>query len=166
VFVDIDGVLSITNAGNQHSEIDQKDAWPIPQAAYFIRQLATDPRYYPVWMTHWGQKAQQWNELAETAPWPVAFPLSKAAEAEAEQLFPLLARKQLAIAYYMQQHSIQRAVWIQDGFAPETKTWAASQHVALIDTNSEPYHSWLLSHDEHEIHRFISTVFEDFYERV
>lgn len=166
VFVDIDGVLSITNAGNMKEEIDHKEAWPIPQADYLIQQLSHDPRSQPVWMTHWGQKAKQWNTLAETEQWPVAFPLSEHDETIAANLFPLLARKQLAIAYYMQQHNVQRAVWIQDGFAPETKTWAAAQNVALIDTNAEPYHSWLLSSDEAAIHRFISTVFEEVYERV
>lgn len=161
VFVDIDGVLSITNAGNRMEMIDQKEAWPIPQADYFIQQLSNDPQLNPVWLTHWGQKANHWNKLTGVESWPVAFPLSEQEETAAKMLFPSYARKQLAIAYYMHLHQTENAVWIQDGFAPETKVWAQLNHVRLIDTNSEPYHSQLLNETEQSIQQFLTETIKE-----
>lgn len=166
VFLDVDGVLSITNAGNPKRLIEEKDAWPIPLCSYLLQSIDTDPLFNPVWMTHWGQKANGFTELAGIEAWPVAFPLSKAAETEAESLFPTLARKMLAVSYYMRQHDVKTAIWVQDGFAPETKEWAIQNHITLIDTNAEPYHSILLGQEESRVQVFLSTLAETLYERI
>jgi hypothetical protein len=145
LFLDLDGVFSIPNADLSTVEIDGKEAWSIPQANAILQALQHDDRVQPFWLTHWGNKANDWNDRAGIVHWPVWYPLSALKEATAQRLYPELDKKLLAIQYCMHMNNIQSAVWLQDGFAPEEVEWAGQHDVRLVDSNEEPLHALLLS---------------------
>lgn len=160
LFMDLDGVLSIPNAGNPAKVIDSKEGWPIPQASALLQAIDREKRLHPVWLTHWGNKANAWNDEAGIEHWPVRFPLSEKEEKQANQVYPDLNRKVLAIQYCMYQEGVKSAVWMQDGFAPEEEEWARSAHVRLLDTNKEPLHSLLLEDRAQAIQSIIASLDE------
>jgi hypothetical protein len=145
LFIDIDGVLSIANAGNPSEMIDEKESWPIPIANELLQFIDSSDSFYPIWMTHWGNKANGWNERAGIEEWPSWYPLSAAMEEAAHDLFPHLDKKLLSLQYCMYIHQIDSAIWVQDGFEPEDVEWAKQANVTLVDTRAEPLHSLLLS---------------------
>jgi hypothetical protein len=151
IFLDVDGVLSIEDPARIEQHREQwpgcGPAWPIPWVDALLRTLDRDTRVRPVWMTYWERRAWRWNDRAGTRRWPVAFPLSSARLQVARQLLrpsetpedPVLVDgKLLAACYYLRRRPRQRAVWIEDGFMPETVAWAAATggRVRLVDASA------------------------------
>lgn len=159
IFFDIDGVFSIPNAGLQEIDIDNKEAWPIPHANTFLTSISALPLVTPVWLTHWGTKANAWNDRAEATSWDIAFPLSKQEHDLAKQRFPQYNRKLLSIEWYLSKHPYEFVVWMQDGFSPEETLWAEVKGIRLLDTTQEPLHSLLINSDNSAIAAIIENFF-------
>lgn len=164
LFLDIDGVLSVANAGLPEEMIDGKEAWPVPLTNAFLRTIVSSDSLQPMWMTHWGKKANGWCNRAGIEPWRVWFPLSSEVETDAKELYPELDRKVLAIQFcmYVAPANIQSAVWLQDGFTPEEQEWAEQAGVRLVNANEEPIHSLLLSEDESTVQRLMDVLVGSF----
>lgn len=156
VFLDIDGVLSIEDPASMEIRRERWSGcgpvWPIPFADALVRALDQDKRVRPVWLTYWEQRAWLWNERAGTPHWPVAFPLTPARARKARQssAFPddvYIDEKLLAVCAYLQRRPRQRALWIEDGFPPETTAWALEQQgrVRLIDATAAAIYALLLA---------------------
>lgn len=158
LFLDIDGVFSIASAGLPEKIIDGKEAWPIPLTNLLLKDIDENVGVVPIWMTHWGEKSNRWNEQAGINPWAVSYPLSQEDEDKAKQAYPDLDKKPLAIQYCMNNHFLHNAIWIQDGFTPEEQEWAAQARVRLINANEEPYHSLLLSNDERSVRSLMALL--------
>jgi hypothetical protein len=89
-------------------------------------------------MTAWGTGALEWNSRSGTTAFPVAYPQSRHATAWALRRYPEYAGqdgKLLAVRWFLRNHSRNPVVWIEDGFATETRAWAdGDRRVRLIDT--------------------------------
>jgi hypothetical protein len=159
LFLDIDGVFSIANAGLSAIDLYGKEAWPIPQAGTILKAIDQDKQLKPIWMTNWGQRATGWNDRAGLHVWDVWYPLTlEKDEAGAQQLYPDLDKKALAIQYCMHVNNAQSAIWLQDDFSPEEQEWAERVGVRLVNANEEPYHSLLLSEDESSVQRLMDLI--------
>jgi len=142
LFLDIDGVLSIPNLKDSDERREKWDGcgicWPIPMAYHLLRAIETDPQIYPVWMSTWDTGALEWNSRSGTAPFPVAYHLSRHATSLALLTFPECRgqdSKLLAVRWFLRNYPTHPVVWIEDGFAEETRDWADGDgRVRLIDT--------------------------------
>lgn len=157
VFLDIDGVLSIADPLCPELRYELwpgcGPAWPVPFADALLRALDQDPHLRPVWLTYWERRAWRWNDRAGTAHWPVAFPLSSAGLHAARQaIAPLdetqhLDKKLLAVWAYLRRRSRHHALWIEDGFWPETMTWveAHAHNLRLVDATRDDIYAILIA---------------------
>lgn len=163
VYLDIDGVLSIPYEGMSD------DAWlpwgdyhaaPVPMWQHLIRALSTDPRLDCHWLTNWEDSAWYWNKAAGVGLWatlchPTAWArrmYPECFEKTAQGLWrPTQHWKLIALRYHLRRHHAGRAapppvVWIEDGFAPETISYAAGHPTwRLVDTRYDHIREALLA---------------------
>lgn len=147
LFLDIDGVLNISNPSTVALLLNDKMIWPIPMTVPFLNAIEQDAYVIPVWMSHWGEDAHAWNDFAGTKHWDIGYPLTLSDETNAKRLYPLLDGKTLAVQYYLHFHPTSHAVWMQDGFPTVPPLWPEQNNAALIDATREPLHGLLLSSD-------------------
>lgn len=166
VFLDIDGVLSIEDPVDPAVRRERwpgcGPAWPIPFADMLVRVLDHDPRVRPVWLSYWERRAWRWNDRAGTRHWPVAFPpntlgrrlpmgqrqgidgiegIAPPSEAEYRD------EKLLAVWTYLIRWPGHPALWIEDGFWPETVEWVAAYmpNLRLIDATLDDIYAVLVA---------------------
>jgi hypothetical protein len=152
LFIDIDGVLSILDSVD---EIEDRKiswpggphAWPIPMTRELLQAINEEKRLYPVWMSAWYDAALLWNFYARTRRlWPMGYTWHKAT---VQRVFPELGwvygirptwdgqeidSKLLAVRYFLRNDPCSPVTWIEDGFAPETRAWAAERGARLVNT--------------------------------
>lgn len=169
LFVDVDGVLSIPTpetASDYEKFGFGLPAWPVPLAYLLIQAIDADRSFYPIWLSCWDTDARIWNDRANTRHWRVGYHLSSRQANYARKVLPSslfvdrIDRKLIAVQYYLRKwNACQAVTWIEDGFADETRQWAAERGgVRLIDTTTEPILSLLLSKDQSAIQQFIELL--------
>ena len=169
-FLDVDGVFNILQ---KHKERDpafaafKRTVWPIPMARYLLRAIVDNRYVHPVWLSCWGSSSVMWNEYSLTPHFPVAYHISEKQEKYAKELYPQFAQgridgKLVAAQYYLRRFPGRQAVWIEDGFMPETIEWAQQQGHVLIDTTQETIREMLLVEDDLEkaAYRFVDMIME------
>jgi len=168
LFLDVDGVFSIPNMEDHHERRERIAiggghhivCWPIPIYRQLIYAIGNDQQFHPVWLSAWGDAAHALTNRALTQTFPVAYPLSNRRLRYAWQRFPAehrdkIDRKLVSAVYHLCTRRYDRVIWVEDGFAEETKTWASSSNVRLIDTTDEAVKRMLLSCHEHAVEEFI-----------
>lgn len=171
LFLDVDGVFSIPNMEDHHERRERIPigdghhivCWPIPMYQRLIYAIGNDKRIHPVWLSAWGDAAHALTNRAMTQAFPVAYPLSSRKLPYAWQRFPAdqkdrIDRKLVAAVYYLCSRRSTRAIWVEDGFAEETKEWASRCNVKLIDTTDEAVKRMLLSHQEYVVQEFMKLL--------
>ena len=171
LFLDVDGVFSIPNTEDTDERLERIPlwnghhivCWPIPMYKHLLYAIGADKRFHPVWLSAWGDAAHALTNRAMTQAFPVAYPLSTRQMRYARQRFERdVDRKLMAAVYYLARylrtHSDARVIWIEDGFADETRTWASKSNVRLIDTTDEGIKSMLLSSDAESVQRFMKIL--------
>lgn len=141
LFLDV-GVLSIPNRQNTEERKERWPGcgvlWPIPLANALLQAIDTDPRILPVWLSCWDSAAWHWNDRAGTSRWAVGYHLCKTVQTKALQRFPECRgqdKKLLAARWFLRERPHNQVVWIEDGFAEETKAWASARgRTRLVDT--------------------------------
>lgn len=142
LFLDVDGVLSIPNPQDFEERKERWPGcgvpWPIPIAWPLLRAIDADPRLLPVWLSCWRTGCWEWNDRAGTRRWHVGYDLCKTVRTKALQHFPECRgqdEKLLAARWFLRERPRNRVVWIEDGFAKETQTWATIRgNVRLVNT--------------------------------
>lgn len=142
LFLDIDGVLSIPDPQDYQKRRERWPGcgvlWPIPLAYPLLRTIDADPRILPVWMSCWDTGGHEWSARAGTPRWPVGYHLCKTVETKALQRFPECQgqdKKLLAVRWFLRKRARNPVVWVEDGFAEETRAWASARgNVRLVDT--------------------------------
>lgn len=168
LFLDIDGVFSIPNTENIE---ERKESWPgcgvlypIPMAMQLLRAIDDNRQLQPVWLSAWNGNAFHWNARANTRDWPVAYHLSRRQETYAFKRFPefrmgRIDRKLIAARYYIRDMVHKPVIWMEDGFADETRAWAKeTPQVKLVDTTIHLIRACLLAYHtnpEQAAHDFI-----------
>lgn len=142
LFLDVDGVLSIPNPQDFEERRERWPGcgvpWPIPMAYPLLRAIDAHPRILPVWMSCWREGGWEWNDRAGTRRWHVGYDLYKTVQTKAIQRYPECRgqdKKLLAVRWFLRDRPRNPVVWVEDGFAEETREWAAARgNVRLVDT--------------------------------
>jgi hypothetical protein len=138
LFLDIQGVLSLpdtpTSATYAH---DAATPWGAVQGAKeFISAVGWADWIAPFWISSLGTQALQWNDWAKTQRWAIAYPLPDHQVVQAETAFPMAQRDAKCLAArWCSRRWVHRIVWIEDGFSPVARAWAAENpKLQLIST--------------------------------
>jgi len=170
LFLDVDGVFSIPNTADKDERLERIPlgdghhivCWPIPMYKRLLYAIGMEKRLHPVWLTAWGDAAHVLTNRAMTQAFPVAYPLSRQQTRYAHMRFShpeQSDRKLIAAVYYLvKHHGPGQVIWVEDGFAEETKEWAAAVDVRLIDTTDETIRELLLSREEQAVQKFMELL--------
>ncbi len=163
LFLDIDGVFTMMDCPDLKMErVGGIHCRPIPMANALLQTIDKCNRLVPIWLSSWDIGSLEWNRRANTLPWYVGYHLTEKQEKLTRNAFPwdypeldnaTLDKKLVAaqsFLWFQTGDRQSRAVWIEDGFAPETLAWAKERNskvaeTILIDTTKEPIRSELLS---------------------
>lgn len=169
LFLDVDGVFSIPNTEDTDERLIRLpvggghhiNCWPIPQYRQLLYAIGLEKRLHPVWLSAWGDAAHTLTNHAMTQAFPVAYPLSKRQAYYADQQFSgdtrWIDRKLIAAVYYLyKRRQYECVIWIEDGFAEETREWASKSNVKLIDTTDDRIRSMLLATHETAVQEFMA----------
>ncbi len=151
LFLDIDGVFNISDAGLPLEQIGNSRFYqwthPIPQARAVLQTLDQHKDLGPIWCSHWGKQSNYWNYWAGVHRWLVCFPLKGVGE--------MVDSKPYAIQQYLDLSDKRGGVWVQDGFTDEEQVWAEKLGLRLIDATQEPVRSLLLSDEPGAVQELI-----------
>lgn len=151
LFLDIDGVFNISDAGLPLEQIGNSRFYqwthPIPQARALLQALDQHKDLGPLWCSHWGKQSNYWNYWAGVYRWLVCFPLKDAGD--------MAESKPYAIQQYLDLSDKRGGVWVQDGFTDEERIWAEKLGLRLIDATQEPVRSLLLSDEAGAVQELI-----------
>jgi hypothetical protein len=148
IFFTIDGVLNISRESTTAADsglqfIAGQPCWPIPMARELIQYCTTCPYVRPVWLTAWAQRAQVWNDWAETEHWPVVYHLRRRQIRYGQTLFSEVptcnvGTKLFAVRYYLRHRPLSPLLWIEDTFTNDTYSWILKRNTQaparLVDT--------------------------------
>ncbi len=158
-FWDVDGVFSIPTPETRTQWVKfgyGLPAWVTPTAFALLRAVDADPHRHNVWLSAWGTDAVLWNQRAGTRVWPVAYHLTCRQLQYAKKVLPAplfadprIDGKLIAVHYYLWRRRYPESghvLWVEDGFAEETRAWASARgNVSLIDTSEDPLRATLLN---------------------